>query len=104
MDHSGFLTNPCRFRLHRFRTMFRDTARTALRPPESLCLWTGSDRFGYSVALSAGSSRIEPGITPRRQVVLSWENFTDATNEAGLSRRYGGIHFRRADLVGRLLG
>lgn len=69
-----------------------------------LMSWTGSDRFGYSVALSAGSSRIEPGITPRRQVVLSWENFTDAANEAGLSRRYGGIHFRRADLVGRLLG
>jgi len=28
----------------------------------------------------------------------------DAANEAGMSRRYGGIHFRQADLVGRQLG
>jgi hypothetical protein len=67
-------------------------------------LWTGSDRFGDSVTLSAGGSKIEPGITPARSVTLRWETFTDAANEAGVSRRYGGIHFRAADLVGRLLG
>ena len=54
--------------------------------------------------LAAGSSKIEGGITPKRPVVLSWPTFTDAANEAGISRRYGGIHFRRADLDGRLLG
>jgi hypothetical protein len=67
-------------------------------------LWTGSDRFGYSAALPAGSSKIEPGITPAHPVTLSWQTFTDAANEAGMSRRYGGIHFRAADLTGRLLG
>lgn len=36
--------------------------------------------------------------------MLSWPTFTDAADEAGLSRRYGGIHFRAADLAGRLLG
>jgi len=66
--------------------------------------FTGSDRFGYSVTLPAGSSRIEPGATPASAVVLRWETFTDAANEAGVSRRYGGIHFRAADLAGRLLG
>jgi hypothetical protein len=35
---------------------------------------------------------------------LKWETFTDAANEAGMSRRYGGIHFARADLAGRKLG
>ncbi len=69
-----------------------------------LVCWTGSDRFGYSVTLPVGSSKIEPGLTPTKPVVLSWETFTDAANEAGMSRRYGGIHFRRADLAGRLLG
>jgi hypothetical protein len=69
-----------------------------------LNLWTGSDRFGYSAELSKGSSRIEPGITPHETIVLKWETFSDAADEAGISRRYGGIHFRRADLMGRVLG
>lgn len=67
-------------------------------------LWTGSERFGYSVTLPAGSSKIELGITPANPVILSWNTFRDAANEAGMSRRYGGIHFRAADLTGRLLG
>jgi PAP2 superfamily len=67
-------------------------------------LWTGSDHFGDTVTLPAGSSKIEPGITPAHPVTLRWETFTDAANEAGISRRYGGIHFRAADLAGRALG
>jgi hypothetical protein len=67
-------------------------------------LWTGSDHFGDQVTLAAGSSKIEPGITPANPVTLHWGTFTDAANEAGMSRRYGGIHFRAADLAGRLLG
>lgn len=66
-------------------------------------LWTGSDRFGDAVTLTAGSSKIEPG-TPAHSVTLTWPTFTAAANEAGMSRRYGGIHFRAADLAGRLLG
>jgi hypothetical protein len=69
-----------------------------------LAAWTGSDRFGDSVMIPAGSSKIEAGITPKQTLVFSWATFSDAANDAGISRRYGGIHFRRADLVGRLLG
>jgi hypothetical protein len=71
---------------------------------EILELWTGNSRFGNSVTLPTGSSKIEPGATPARAVTLRWETFADAANEAGMSRRYGGIHFREADLAGRLLG
>jgi len=67
-------------------------------------LLTGSDHFGYVVTIPAGSSKIEPKTTPARPVTLRWRTFTDAANEAGMSRRYGGIHFRAADLGGRLLG
>jgi hypothetical protein len=67
-------------------------------------LWTGSSHFGASVTLPAGSSKIEPGVTPARSITLHWETFADAADEAGISRRYGGIHFRSADLAGRLLG
>jgi VCPO second helical-bundle domain len=66
--------------------------------------WTGSDRFDHSVIISAGSSKIEPGITPARGIVLNWDTFTSAADEAGMSGRYGGVHFRRADLAGRQLG
>jgi hypothetical protein len=69
-----------------------------------LSSWTGSNRFGYSVTLPAGSSKIEHGVTPTRPVVLKWETFSEAADEAGMSRRYGGIHFERADLAGRKLG
>jgi hypothetical protein len=67
-------------------------------------LWTGSDHFGDSVTLPAGSSKIEPGITPARAVTLQWGTFTDAANEAGISGLYGGIDFRTSDIAGRSLG
>jgi hypothetical protein len=69
-----------------------------------LTLWTGSEHLGESVTLPTGSSKIEPGVTPAQLVTLKWETFTDAANEAGMSRRYGGIHFASADLAGRKLG
>jgi membrane-associated phospholipid phosphatase len=69
-----------------------------------LRLFTGSDAFGGSVTFPIGSSKIEPGLTPSRAIILRWETFTDAANEAGISRRYGGIHFKEADLTGRAVG
>jgi len=69
-----------------------------------LALFTGSDRFGDSVTLPKGSSQIEPGITPREPVVLKWDTFSEAADQAGMSGRYAGIHFRRGDLAGRALG
>lgn len=42
--------------------------------------------------------------TPSKPIVLHWETVTDAADEAGISRRYGGIHFKAADLTGRALG
>jgi VCPO second helical-bundle domain len=69
-----------------------------------LALWTGSDRLGESVTLEKGSSKIEPGITPREPITLHWDTFSQAANQAGMSGRYAGIHFRRSDLAGRALG
>ena len=69
-----------------------------------LLLWTGSDRLEESVTFSPGSSKIEPGVTPARGITLHWATFSDAADEAGMSRRYGGIHFKAADLAGRALG
>ncbi|HXZ03032.1 MAG TPA: vanadium-dependent haloperoxidase [Stellaceae bacterium] len=71
---------------------------------EILKAYTGSDIFGMQVTIPAGSSRIEPGVTPKNAVTLSWATFTDAADQAGISRRFGGIHFKSGDLAGREMG
>jgi hypothetical protein len=71
---------------------------------EILRRFTKSEAFGDSVSFLPGTSKIEPGLTPARSVTLSWKTFTDAANQAGISRRYGGIHFEIGDLTGRLTG
>lgn len=71
---------------------------------EILNLFTGSDLYGDSITFPPGSSRFEPGFTPKSPVTLAWETFTEAANEAGISRCYGNIHFICGDLEGRKLG
>ena len=67
-------------------------------------LFTGSDHFGASVSFAPGTSRYEPGTTPRKTVTLTWPTFSKAADEAGISRRYGGIHFLKGDYAGRVAG
>jgi hypothetical protein len=74
-----------------------------------LNMFTGSDGFGASVTVRAGTSRIEPKTpsqpgTPAKDVTLDWPTYSAASDEAGWSRRYGGIHFQSGDLHGRTLG
>src|SRR2546425_8459841 len=57
---------------------------------EVLKSFTGSDAFGASATVRAGSSKVEPGATPAADVTLSWATFSEAADEAGISRRYGG--------------
>jgi PAP2 superfamily len=64
----------------------------------------GTDNFNAKVTIKAGSSQIEPDVTPGKAVVLSWNTLTAAGDEAGMSRRYGGIHFKTGDEHGRALG
>jgi len=71
---------------------------------EILRLFTRSDCFGDSVTVPAGSSRTEPGAVPAQDLTLSWATFTDAADQAGMSRRYGGIHFEQGDLDARSAG
>jgi hypothetical protein len=71
---------------------------------EVLRSFTASDAFGNSVTIKAGSSGVEPGAVPATDIVLSWATFTEAADQAGMSRRYGGIHFREGDLQSRAMG
>ncbi|MEQ9408407.1 MAG: vanadium-dependent haloperoxidase [Fuerstiella sp.] len=69
-----------------------------------LRLFTGSDQFGGSVTFQPGTSRFEPSVTPSESVTLSWDTFTAAADEAGISRLYGGIHFSDGNVFGTELG
>jgi len=66
--------------------------------------FTGSDLFGARVTVRPGTSFVEPGATPLLPTILTWPTFASARDEAGTSRRLGGIHFPDADLHGRTLG
>ncbi|MFN7976612.1 MAG: vanadium-dependent haloperoxidase [Vicinamibacterales bacterium] len=56
-----------------------------------------SDAFGLAVPVAAGSSLIEPGITPASTVVLGpWDTFTAFETDCAEARVLGGVHFRAA--------
>jgi membrane-associated phospholipid phosphatase len=69
-----------------------------------LAHFTGSDAYGDCAEFAPGWSRVEPGMAPVEAVRLCWETFTEAAEEAGMSRLYGGIHFRQGNEAGLALG
>lgn len=64
----------------------------------------GTDTFGWSMQAPAGSSVIEPGVTPATTITLGpWNTFTEFENECSRSRVYGGVHFTAATTEGQRL-
>jgi hypothetical protein len=54
----------------------------------------GSDNMGWSVSIPAGSSLIEPGVTPATDITIGpFATFTEFETVCGLSRNWGGVHF-----------
>ena len=51
-----------------------------------------------------GSSEIEPGVTPKEQIVLRYKTLEELGAMAGLSRVYGGIHTFETNEVSAELG
>lgn len=66
--------------------------------------YTHKDSFEGCFLVKKGSSHIEPGKTPVSDIMLDWPTLTAAAEEAGVSRLYGGIHFKRANDLGQKLG
>ena len=62
------------------------------------------DKFGMSVTIPAGSSRVEPGAVPATAITLTLGSFSAARDQAGYSREYGGIHFEDGDFEARKAG
>ena len=58
--------------------------------------YTGSDELNWSVAYPAGSSRVEPGLTPAEDLTLHFATWTDFAQDCGQSRVWAGVHFPAA--------
>lgn len=69
---------------------------------EVLKSFTGSDSFSHSETVT--TLKVEPDTPLAAPVTLHWDTFSEAADEAAISRRYGGIHFADGDLEGRRLG
>ena len=72
---------------------------------EVLTGFTGSEYFpggvsGYTI--KAGSLKFEKG--PTTDIRLEWATYYDASDQAGQSRLYGGIHVQVDDFTGRVIG
>lgn len=63
-----------------------------------------SDAIQLTGTVKAYSIGVEGNTTPTRDVTFTWSSLPQAGDAAGLSRRYGGIHFEPGDLAGRNLG
>lgn len=70
---------------------------------EVLKLFTESDTFDASFTKPAHSMAFEPTL-PSADLTLHWATFTEAADQAGISRVYGGIHFDNANTAGQELG
>jgi len=72
---------------------------------EVLTAFTGSPYFPGGLGewtIPANSFKFETG--PAQDVVLQWATYADASDQAGISRLYGGIHVRADDFAGRIIG
>ena len=71
---------------------------------EILRRFTGNDTFDKAIVFKAGSSYIDPGKSPAADTSLQWATFWEVGDDAGYSRRAGGIHYDEADYRSRTLG
>ena len=55
--------------------------------------YTGTDELNWMVHFPAGSSRIEPGLTPAEDIQVTIATWTEFAETCGESRVWAGVHF-----------
>ncbi len=63
---------------------------------QALRRFSGTDELNWSVAYPAGTSRVEPGVTPAEDLSLSFATWTDFARDCGQARVWAGVHFPAA--------
>ena len=56
-------------------------------------LYFGSDDLNWTIPVPAGSSLVEPGVTPAADMNLHFSTWTEFAEDCGQSRHWGGVHF-----------
>ncbi|SFD19353.1 vanadium-dependent haloperoxidase [Streptomyces aidingensis] len=67
-------------------------------------LFLGSDALGFGYTVAPGGSLVEPGVVPARELELRWDTWSGISRDCGMSRLWGGVHFRAAVEAGWELG
>ncbi len=52
-----------------------------------------SDVLDWTYTAPAGSSQVEPGITPAKEIKIRWRTWTEFVQDCATSRVWGGVHF-----------
>lgn len=78
-------------------TTFSWASATALK------LFKASDDFDYTTVVPANFGRVEPGV-PSVPTSISFGTFSEAAEQAGRTRLWGGIHFSEDNDWGRRIG
>ena len=72
---------------------------------EVLAAFTGSEWFpGGLHEHRVPEDSLQMDLGPSRDLTLQWATYADAADQAGQSRRWGGIHGAEDDLHGRIIG
>jgi hypothetical protein len=71
---------------------------------QAMRTYFGSDALGWPVTFPAGSSRVEPGMTPATDITVVFNTWTEFENTCRLSRNWAGVHFLDAGTAGNALG
>jgi hypothetical protein len=69
------------------------SAALCLAVAEAARSYLATDEIQIALPFPAGSSRIEPGITPAQDLTLRWNTWSGFAKDCGLSRLWGGVHF-----------
>lgn len=98
-QRSNFVTPPFAGYISGHSTFSRAAA-------EVLTAFTGSQYFpgGLGTLKAEKDHFLEFEIGPTEEVTLQWATYFDASDEAGISRLWGGIHVDADDLEGRIVG
>jgi hypothetical protein len=64
----------------------------------------GTDTLNWSFPVAQGTSVIEPGFTPQAEITLTFPTWTDFAYRCGMSRFWGGVHFKDSIPAGAEIG
>lgn len=67
-------------------------------------LFNGNDTFGFSRTFAAGSSSVEPGVTPKAPVTIRAATLTSYEVDGGYARVLGGVHFKEDVVESQRIG